>query len=60
MSNKGNSKVTVPEAKETLNKLKIEAAQGVGIPFKERDNENVTPRQNASVKVTKNSKNHLK
>lgn len=54
MANKGST----PKAKETLNKLKIEAAQGVGIPFKERDNENVTPKQNASVSVTKDSQKH--
>lgn len=55
MAKEDNSKISTPKAKETLNKLKIEAAQGVGIPFKERDNENVTPKQNASVSVTKAS-----
>ncbi|AGK98748.1 small, acid-soluble spore protein, alpha/beta type [Clostridium pasteurianum] len=55
MVKKDDNKISTPTAKETLNKLKIEAAQGVGIPLKERANENVTPRQNASVSITKDS-----
>lgn len=56
MANKSNNEVS----KESLAKLRLEAAQGVGIPFKERPNEDVTSSQNASVSVTKDSENHLK
>jgi hypothetical protein len=47
--------------KEDLNKLKIESvqyAQGIGVPFGEKPNENVTSRQKDSSSVT--AKKHLK
>jgi hypothetical protein len=47
--------------KEDLNKLKIESVQyseGIGVPFGENSNENVTSRQNDSSSVT--AKKHLK
>lgn len=55
MGNKSKNNIST---KEALNKLKLEAAQGVGIPFEGRPNENVIPSQNASVTVT--TKKHFK
>ncbi len=48
MASKGN-RVLVPEAKESLNKLKTEAAREVGTPLSEGYNGNLTSKQNGSV-----------
>ncbi|WP_026882785.1 alpha/beta-type small acid-soluble spore protein [Clostridium akagii] len=48
MASRGN-RVLVPEAKEALNKFKMEAAQEVGTPLKEGYNGNLTSKQNGSV-----------
>lgn len=55
MSNKSNNEVS----KDFSAKLRLEASQGVGIPFKERPNEEVTPSQNASVSTKKDFENHI-
>jgi len=43
------NKKLVPEAKEGLNKFKMEAAKQVGVPLKEGYNGDLTSRQNGSV-----------
>ena len=44
-----NSKALVPEAKEGLNKFKMEAAQEVGVNLSQGYNGDLTSRQNGSV-----------
>lgn len=48
MASRGN-RVLVPEAKEALNKFKVEAAKEVGTPLSEGYNGNLTSKQNGSV-----------
>ena len=48
MSNNSN-KVLVPEAKEALNKVKMEAAAEVGVNLKQGYNGNLTSREAGSV-----------
>ncbi|WP_123053661.1 alpha/beta-type small acid-soluble spore protein [Clostridium sp. JN-1] len=48
MASRGN-RVLVPEAKEGLNKFKMEAAKEVGVDLKEGYNGDLTSRQNGSV-----------
>ncbi len=45
----GNNKVIVPEAKEGLNRFKMEAARDVGVNLKEGYNGDLTSRENGSV-----------
>lgn len=44
-----NNRIVVPEAKEALNKFKLEAAGKVGTPLTDGYNGNLTSRQNGSV-----------
>ncbi|AGK96750.1 alpha/beta-type small acid-soluble spore protein [Clostridium pasteurianum] len=44
-----NNRVLVPEAKEALNKFKLESAKEVGTPLTDGYNGNLTSRQNGSV-----------
>lgn len=46
--------------KEISSKFKLEAAQGVGIPFKERSNENVSPEKNGCIEIIKNDRKSSK
>lgn len=48
MASRGN-RVLVPEAKEALNKFKLEAAHEVGTPLSDGYNGNLTSKQNGSV-----------
>lgn len=48
MASNGN-RVLVPQAKEALNKFKVEAAREVGTPLSEGYNGNLTSKQNGSV-----------
>ncbi|MCM0646802.1 alpha/beta-type small acid-soluble spore protein [Clostridium swellfunianum] len=48
MSNRSN-RVLVPQAKEGLNRFKMEAAQEVGVNLKEGYNGDLTSRENGSV-----------
>ena len=48
MASRGN-RVLVPEAKEALNKFKMEAAHEVGTPLSDGYNGNLTSKQNGSV-----------
>ncbi len=48
MSNRSN-RVLVPEAREGLNKFKMEAAQEVGVNLKNGYNGDLTSRENGSV-----------
>jgi len=43
------NRTLVPEAKEGLNRFKMEAAKTVGVPLKEGYNGDLTSRQNGSV-----------
>ncbi|MDF2590964.1 MAG: hypothetical protein K0S75_430 [Clostridia bacterium] len=44
-----NNRVLVPQAKEGLNRFKMEAAQEVGVNLKEGYNGDLTSRENGSV-----------
>ena len=44
MSSKNNNKLNVPEAREAMNKFKMEAANEVGVNLKEGYNGNLTSR----------------
>ncbi|ERI94930.1 small, acid-soluble spore protein C2 [Clostridiales bacterium oral taxon 876 str. F0540] len=48
MSNRSN-RVLVPQAKEGLNRFKMEAAREVGVSLKEGYNGDLTSRENGSV-----------
>jgi hypothetical protein len=48
MSNR-NNRVLVPQAKEGLNRFKMEAAKEVGVNLKEGYNGDLTSRENGSV-----------
>lgn len=50
MSNTNNSnRMAVPEAKEAMNKFKMEVANELGVPLTEGYNGNLTSYQNGSV-----------
>ena len=49
MSNTKSNKTNVPEAKEAMNKLKMEVANELGVPLSNGYNGNVTSAQNGSV-----------
>jgi len=49
MSNRSNNRALVPEAKEGLNKFKMEAAQEVGVNLKQGYNGDLTSREAGSV-----------
>ena len=49
MSNTNNNRVVVPEAKEAMNKFKMEVATELGVPLTDGYNGNLTSKQNGSV-----------
>ncbi|MBQ6833506.1 MAG: alpha/beta-type small acid-soluble spore protein [Lachnospiraceae bacterium] len=49
MSNTNNNRVVVPEAKEAMNKFKMEVATELGVPLTDGYNGNLTSAQNGSV-----------
>ena len=49
MSNTNSNRVVVPEAKEAMNKFKMEVATELGVPLTEGYNGNLTSAQNGSV-----------
>ncbi|MGG7163903.1 alpha/beta-type small acid-soluble spore protein [Clostridium ihumii] len=49
MSNYSNNRVLVPEAKEGLNKFKMEAANEVGVNLKQGYNGDLTSREAGSI-----------
>ncbi|EQB89630.1 hypothetical protein J2Z44_003855 [Clostridium punense] len=49
MSNRSNNRALVPEAKEGLNRFKMEAAQEVGVNLKQGYNGDLTSREAGSV-----------
>ena len=49
MTNRSNNRALVPEAKEGLNKFKMEAAQEVGVNLKQGYNGDLTSREAGSV-----------
>ena len=50
MANNNNNRVLVPQARQGLNKFKLEVASGVGISnYESLDKGNLTSRQNGSV-----------
>ena len=50
MSNTNNgSRMEVPQAKEAMNRFKMEVASELGVPLKEGYNGNLTSAQNGSV-----------
>ncbi len=48
-NNTSNNRVVVPEAKEAMNKFKMEVANEIGVPLSEGYNGNLTSAQNGSV-----------
>jgi len=49
MSNKSSNRAEVPEAKEALDRFKMEVAQELGVPLSNGYNGNLTSAQNGSV-----------
>lgn len=49
MASNNNNRVLVPEAREGLNKFKMEAAQEVGVTLKDGYNGDLTSRQAGSI-----------
>ena len=49
MSSKNNNRINVPEAREAMNKFKMEAASEVGVNLKQGYNGDLTSRQAGSV-----------
>ena len=49
MSSKNSNKLNVPEAREAMNKFKMEAANEVGVDLKQGYNGNLTSREAGSV-----------
>ena len=49
MSNSNNNRINVPEAREAMNKFKMEAANEVGVNLKQGYNGDLTSRQAGSV-----------
>lgn len=48
-SNTSNNRVNVPEAKEAMDKFKMEVANEIGVPLSNGYNGNLTSAQNGSV-----------
>ena len=48
-NNTGSNRVEVPQAKEALNRFKMEVATELGVPLKQGYNGNLTSAQNGSV-----------
>lgn len=48
-SNQGSSQMEVPEAKEAMDRFKMEVASELGVPLKQGYNGNLTSAQNGSV-----------
>ncbi|WP_066715397.1 alpha/beta-type small acid-soluble spore protein [Clostridium sp. Marseille-P299] len=48
-NNTGSNRVEVPQAKEALNRFKMEVASELGVPLKQGYNGNLTSAQNGSV-----------
>ncbi|HPU63636.1 MAG TPA: alpha/beta-type small acid-soluble spore protein [Mobilitalea sp.] len=48
-NNTGTNRVEVPEAREALNRFKMEVANELGIPLKQGYNGDLTSRQNGSI-----------
>ncbi|CRZ33240.1 small acid-soluble spore protein alpha/beta type [Herbinix hemicellulosilytica] len=48
-NNSGTNRVEVPEAREALNRFKMEVANELGIPLKQGYNGDLTSRQNGSI-----------
>ncbi len=49
MSSKNNNKLNIPEAREAMDKFKMECANEVGVDLKEGYNGDITARQAGSV-----------
>lgn len=49
MSNNNSNKTTVPEAKDAMDKFKMEVASELGVPLKEGYNGDLTSRQAGSI-----------
>lgn len=49
MANKSSNRAEVPEAKEALNRFKMEVANELGVPLSDGYNGNLTSAQNGSV-----------
>ena len=49
MASSNSNKVSVPEAKEAMNKFKMEVADELGVPLSNGYNGNLTSYQNGSV-----------
>ena len=49
MSNTNSNRVVVPEAKEAMDKFKMEVATEIGVPLSNGYNGNLTSAQNGSV-----------
>ncbi|GAA0724442.1 alpha/beta-type small acid-soluble spore protein [Clostridium malenominatum] len=49
MANRSSNRILVPEAREGLNRFKMEAAREVGVNLTEGYNGNLTSRENGSV-----------
>ena len=48
-SNSSSNRATVPQAREALNRFKMEVANEIGVPLKEGYNGDLTSAQNGSV-----------
>ncbi|HHV13526.1 MAG TPA: alpha/beta-type small acid-soluble spore protein [Clostridiales bacterium] len=48
-NNSGSNRAAVPEAKEALNRFKMEIANEIGVPLKQGYNGDLTSKQNGSV-----------
>ena len=48
-NNSGSNRVEVPEAREALNRFKMEVANELGVPLKQGYNGDLTSKQNGSV-----------
>ncbi|MDF2844110.1 MAG: hypothetical protein K0R00_2536 [Herbinix sp.] len=48
-NNSGSNRAAVPEAKEALNRFKMEVAGEIGVPLKQGYNGELTSKQNGSV-----------
>ena len=49
MSNSTRNRIEVPEAKEAMDKFKMEVADELGVPLSDGYNGNLTSKQNGSV-----------
>ena len=48
-NNNSSNKINVPEAKEAMNRMKMEVASELGVPLSDGYNGNLTSKQNGSV-----------